>query len=522
MQTERQHYFIASILFVAGALLIYGSSLRNGFVHFDDDLLVLENPLIREFSSQTIRGAFTSYDPELYIPLTILSYQIEYQIGGLDPQIYHFTNLLLHTLNAFLVFCIAYILLRKEFLVALFVGFLFLAHPLHTEAVAWIAARKDVLSMFFTLGCLLTYLSYEERGRRITYVLSLLLFLLALLSKPLPLTLPPVLLLISIMHRRTIDRKMIVDILPFVSLSIIFGVVALIGKPHAEPFHLLSIIPVFPQSVAFLLLKIAFPVGLYVLYPLENPPSFASASFLLSSIFAVGFMAIAVKAWRKHAVISFGIALFLITVLPTFFNLAKGKDIYLTSDRYAYLPSLGIFLIIGYVGMMFLRRYSGTALRRGIGAGVGTVVVLLGLMAHRQSLLWKDGEILFNHQLQYSPNSLIALNNRAHIFVKKGKFDEAFADYKRALERDPDDVRVVNNLAMAYVKAGKTDEAFDAFQRAIDLNPGRAETHYSLGIFFRQLGREQDARAAFRIAYELDPAFMEQRAMVAVEAGASQ
>lgn len=154
------------------AALVYGASLHNQFVRLDDGLLIYENQAIQHINPQTIKTVFTTYDPELYIPLTLISYQVDYLLGGIDPFLYHLQNLFWHTLNALLVAWLAYLLIKKEW-IALFVGVLFLVHPLHTEAVAWAAARKDVLSTFFFLASTITYLYYRSEERQKYYIASL-------------------------------------------------------------------------------------------------------------------------------------------------------------------------------------------------------------------------------------------------------------------------------------------------------------------------------------------------------------
>jgi len=151
----------STILWITGAFFVltfalYGSSLSNSFVRWDDGMLIYENPAIREITPSTLKTVFTSYDPELYIPLTFMSYQVDYALGGTNPTIYHAQNLFWHTLNALLVAGFILLLSRRKW-IALLCGVLFAIHPLHTEAVAWASARKDVLSTFFFLVSLISY-----------------------------------------------------------------------------------------------------------------------------------------------------------------------------------------------------------------------------------------------------------------------------------------------------------------------------------------------------------------------------
>ena len=231
-QTELSSFLSKKIIlsllgaFFALALLVYGASLTNEFVVWDDGLLIYENPIVQEISPWSITQAFTTYDPELYIPLTFLSYQIDYAIAGIEPFFYHFHNLVLHTLNAILILVCVYMLSRSKW-IALFCGLVFLVHPVHTEAVVWASARKDTLSTFFFFGSLLSYLFYREKmchgepGRTMTegssldrarddtvslshplYLMSLGCFLLGLLAKVSVFSLPIILLLVDFRDKR--------------------------------------------------------------------------------------------------------------------------------------------------------------------------------------------------------------------------------------------------------------------------------------------------------------------------------
>ena len=171
VRISRHWTLLAAVLFGL-LLLIYSRSLWNDFVLWDDDYLIVHNPLIRSLSPHAIWTAFTSYDPELYIPLTFLSYQLNYLIGGLHPFIFHLTNLLLHGINAMLISRIAFKLSQKNVWITAAAGLLFAVHPLHTEAIVWASARKDVLASTFFLVSLFLYLRYRESDQRSTCIWS--------------------------------------------------------------------------------------------------------------------------------------------------------------------------------------------------------------------------------------------------------------------------------------------------------------------------------------------------------------
>ena len=201
------------LIIACAALITYAPSLRNGFVIWDDDTLITGNPLVQSFSPVTVKGAFTSYDPELYVPLTIVSYQVEHSIVGNEPLLYHIDNLLLHIITSCLVFLLLQ-LLGIDWIIALLGGLLFAVHPINSEAVSWMSARKDLLAGVFGLASLVLYLKYQKNSY-VTLSLSkrewsFAFFLLALLSKASAITLPLVMLLIDWFQQKKTLRESLI------------------------------------------------------------------------------------------------------------------------------------------------------------------------------------------------------------------------------------------------------------------------------------------------------------------------
>ena len=332
--------------FCVAMLAIYGTSLRNGFVTFDDGMLITDNSAIREITPASLKAIFTHYDPELYIPLTFFSYQLDFQLGGEQPFIFHLDNLLLlllHTINALLVCWLFYLLSfgRKD--LALVAGIIFAAHPIQTEAVAWAAARKDVLSSLFFLLSLIGYLYYRSEENRRFYWWSIVAFLLGLLAKVSVIMLPAVLFLLDWREGRRWGRTMLLEKVPYVVLCVLFGIIAIFGKTDLlSKTSLWTKALLACRSSVFYLQKFFWPSGFSVLYPYDGPVSLAATGFLLSMVVLVLllFSALWTIRWTKE--IAFGLAFYFVMLLPTFTNLAKNGDIYLASDRYAYLPNIGI------------------------------------------------------------------------------------------------------------------------------------------------------------------------------------
>ncbi len=486
------------------ALLVYGRSLGNDFIRTDDGLLIFENPIIQEITPRTLKAAFTTYDPELYIPLTFLSYQMDHALGGLDATAYHAQNLLWHTLNALLVLWLAYLLLRHR-LAALTVGLLFLVHPLNTEAVAWAAARKDVLSTFFFLAAWISYLSYRaaepNRSRR-RYVLSLTLFLLGLLAKVMVLTLPLVLLLTDELQRRSRDRRMLLDKLPYLFFSVIFGIVALYGKQEllvqVSPWQaaLLAV-----KSIIFYIQKLLWPADFSILYAYTKPITLASPDFFLPLLLVIVALALAAWAYNRVRLLAFGILFYLLTLVPTFTNLIKGEP-FVGSDRYAYVPMVGIVLMVsaGIWAWADGRRQREIPVL----CAVGMAVLALSVLAYRQSLVWASAETIYRHVLTVDPDSYSARNNLANAYRRQGRLEEAEAELHQALQiKDLPRIRL--NLGALYTRLERFEEAHRYLTGATLSSAQGAEAYAALGNLYVAEGKFAEALAAYDRAIEIRP-----------------
>ncbi len=491
-------------LFLAVGLAVYGQSLGNDFVRFDDGLLIYENPAIRTISPSSLKTIFTSYDPELYIPLTFLSYQIDYQIAGTGAWMYHLHSLLLHVGNALLLTWLLYLLTRSG-IAALVAGGLFAVHPLHTEAVAWAAALKDVQSTFFFLASLIAYMYYTESQERKPYLWSLVLFLLGLLSKVMVITLPVVLLFIDIFQGRPLTKKTITEKIPYIALSCIFGVVALLGKSEiVSGLSPLQTVLMAARSTVLYAWKLVVPYGFTVLYPYTDPVTITSPDFFVPLLAVMMAMIVAIVALKWRRDIAVGIGFFLLTLIPTFFNYAKGGDIYSGSDRYAYLPSIGLFLLVAIVVRALITAETVRDSKRKmqiVGGMAGILVLLLSVLSYRQSMTWKDTESLFRNVLTFFPKSYAAHTNLANVYRRREMLDEALVELKEAL-KDGDHAIVHNNLGALYAKKGMLPEALAEFEQAKKLNPKSADPYMGMGLAYAQNGESQKALDAYAKALD--------------------
>ncbi|MDO8468890.1 MAG: hypothetical protein Q7S29_03995, partial [Candidatus Peribacter sp.] len=329
-------------LLIAVPFFAFGQSLLQGYAPIDDLFVVVRNLATRGPTWDHIRTAFTTFDPELYIPATLVSFQLNYVVSGLNPWSYHLVNVLLHSMNAVLLFLILKKVTQAP-RAALFVAALFAVHPMNTEAVVWITARKDLLSTFFAFASALAFLRQTQRG----VLLSIVLFLLALLAKvsvaPLPLVLP---LLLTAQGKKW-DRRTLLGVLPLLVLSAAFVGLALFGKQRiVETSNLIETLLLIPRSTLFLLGTFLVPGNLSPLYEVTDPIALTNP-WIAASL--VGFLGlIGIFCFLRHRLRGAFLSLwiFLILLAPAFLTFRKAGTDFLVSDRYIYLPSHGLLLLL--------------------------------------------------------------------------------------------------------------------------------------------------------------------------------
>lgn len=506
---QRSRLFWLAAGFFVLAAAIYGLSLWNDFVRLDDGLLIYENPVIRTISFHSLWQIFTMFDPELYIPLTFFNYQLLYQLGGQNAFVYHLWLLMLHTGNALLFTWFVYLVSKKN-VAAIAAGLIFLVHPLNTEAVAWASALKDQLSTIFFLGSVIAYLYSHESHDRKMYYWSIALFALGLLSKVMVVTLPVVLILVDDLRGRAWWKKSaLFEKIPHFALSVVFGLVAILGKTAVlSTTTPLQTVLMATKSALFYLYKIFVPMNFSVLYTQVGEITLHRPEFLFTSIGLVLLVAFALISRRWTKWFSFGIGMYLLTLVPTFTNFSKGGDLFFASDRYVYLPSMGILLLLGLLAAAVWDTFHARWQQIGLQVAGILVLAFLSFQAHAQSLVWKDTETLFTHVIAVYPEAAAsAYNNLANAYRRQGRLDEAVSEFEKALGVR-DHARIRSNLGATLVKLGRMKEAEDQFHKAMQLDPGDAEPWFGLGILYATLGETNKALTAYERAIDLNPKYV--------------
>ena len=489
-------------------LIVFGRSLFQGYAPLDDPFLIVNNLAIRGLSFENLWLIFTSYDPEIYIPFTLFTYQISYMIGELNPFGYHLVNLLFHSANAILVVSVM-MKLTKNKAASIFVGLIFAIHPINTQVAVWITGRKDLLYTLFFLLSFLQYIRFRSGNSRV-YIWSIICLVLAILAKPMAVTLPAVLVLYDMFFgEQKIEKKYLKEMLPYFALSLIFIVIAIIGKERiVGSTPIWEILIMSEKSITFYLQKFFLPTGLSIFYPYRGEITLLSLNFIIPTLITVALIAIAVRSFRRKPWAAFGILFFLITLSPTFFNIKTGGVVLFATDRYAYLPLIGILFLIAKVidKYKFNPRY---ALATG-----GIVIALFSLLAMRQTKVWDTPEGLFMQALEAYPESVSARTALSTLYRESGQYEKAFEVLKDGLEYD-DHINLHIAAGTVYANVGQIPDAVDQFEKAMEMDPENPEPYFSLGSIREQTGNKIAAMVNYEQAVERDPSYVPSRTNLA-------
>ncbi|HPL64066.1 MAG TPA: tetratricopeptide repeat protein [Syntrophales bacterium] len=523
IQSEKQKKLltIIPVLAIIVISLVLFSPVRNfDFVMYDDDQYVTGNKHVRSgLNRENIVWAFTAVHASNWHPLTWISHMTDVQLFGMQAGSHHVVNAIFHALNAALLYLFLWASTGAVGR-SMFVALLFAVHPLHVESVAWIAERKDVLSTFFLLLTLLAYTRYSRRPQASTYLLVLLLFALGLLSKPMLVTLPFVLLLLDFWPLRRYapgvislsgapDRpglkRLVLEKTPLFLLSGASIAATLYAQQAEISFQ--SYIPFGTRTANALstygeyIFRTFWPHPLAVLYP--YPAEIPAAAVIASGILIAGLTAAALKTARNHPYIATGWFWYLGTLVPVIGLVQVGVQS--MADRYTYIPLIGIFIAVVWTAGHLAERISRAKLI--VPALGAAAVIALSAATWRHLPVWKTSEALFKNALSATTGNYVIHGNMGALLASTGKDDEALAHYGEALRIKPDDADTHYNIGNILARRGQTDEAVSHYREAIRFRPDSAGAHNNLGIALGRKGDNEGAIAHFREAIRINPGF---------------
>ncbi|MDP6561579.1 MAG: tetratricopeptide repeat protein [Candidatus Peribacteraceae bacterium] len=495
---------IAAIISITVAIYQYAP--QGQFMNIDDNLLIYKNPVVQELNMENIKTIFSSYDPELYIPFTLLSYMIEYHFVGPNPSVFHTTNVLLHILNALLVFALIRYF-SKKWIIPFLTAVLFAVHPLNTEAVMWISGRKDLLSAFFFLGSLVLYCRHRVRGDRLSFYSSLVLFICALMSKIIAVTLPLVTLLIDDILPAKSDKHKTVKQWVFGVPALIFLSVAMMGKMLSV--FLLSYIDALLlalKGIYFYFVKFLIPTNLSMVYEQLTPIGILREDFLFPvlALIALAVITICSRAFGKW--FSFGILWFGITLLPNLGNAVKGVEssVYYASDRYVYLPSIGIFFLVACGIAWGLEQI--THIQKII-ASVAIVIVIgiYGFVAHQYAIDWLTPKGYLERTVKLYPEAMLSRILLGMTYMKEENDIEAISHFRKAVERKPEYANPRAHLGLTLVKIREVDEGIEELEKALKANSRHTYSYVYLSFAYMLKNNNRKAELLLSEALAKDP-----------------
>lgn len=523
---SRVPLFALGLLAAVITALVYLPSLGNGFVDWDDHVYVYENSGLALEGAEFLWWAATSVVSSNWHPLTLLVYGAEYELWGLAPMGYHLVNVLLHSANTLLVYIAGLMIFRlavkgpaqatdARVLAASFIAAVaFGIHPQHVESVAWVSELKDVLSGFFFLLSVIFYVRHAEKeGGRLLYWASFSFFALALLAKPMAITLPVVLLILDFFPLRRLNklaglRAMVSEKMPFFILIPVSAALTIWAQhgdaamASIEASPLAERLDVAVRGLAFYLEKLVYPVDLAPFYVRPLAGEFYNQGFYIALAIVLVITVLSLFFWKRRALAA-AWAWYLVTLLPVI-GLVQVSDM-AAADRYSYLPALGpVFFIAGLVGLV-----AGRAPWRLVMAGVFIVPLFVAsaFLTVRQEAVWKDSVSLWTQEIRLFP-TVQAYAKRARANEKDGMFREAAADYAVVADNTPHGeakAGVLLRRAFALKAAGDRRAALADFSEVVRLSPAAVAAYLGRAELFLGSGEIAPALKDIDAALSLSP-----------------
>ena len=520
IQNDSQRWnSIFILLVVIVSFGVYANALFNDFV-YDDILLILENPWIKNVKYLTdifLKDAWgfenTAGGSHYYRPLMNLFYMATYYVFGLRPLGFHLVNILFHAGISVLVFCITFFLLRgrqptnSSYLLPSFAGALiFATHPIHTEAVTWVAGITDLSFTLFSLLSFFFYLkSGEERPLIGKYIFSLTFFLLAILCKETALVVPLIIIAYDFVLKRNLLISQVKMYLPYFVIGIgyvlwrfsLFGGFAPI-RQHSELTHYGYAINVLPLFVQYLE-KLLVPINLNAFHVFHPITSIFDMRGVISLALSLVFIAFALVIFKKDKIAFLSLCLISIPLIPALYIPALGENTF--AERYLYFPSFGFVLFVASMVNWLVEK------RRAVTFVIPFLVVLLGFYSLNtvfRNAVWKNEYRLMEDTVKKSPDAAFPRNNLGKVYNEMGMTDKAIEQFQTALVLKPRFAGAHNNLGVAYNKKGLVDEAIEQFRIAISLKP-LSGTYVNLGVAYSNKGLIDEAIKQYQIAIKLKP-----------------
>ncbi len=512
---------MAAILFLT--IIIYSNSINNEFVNWDDTQYVVNNGNIKSLSSENINSHFSTFFHGHYHPLTLISLSLDFQIFELKAKGWHIHNLLLHLLNILLVFVFIYKLSDKK-ITALIVAGLFAIHPLAVESVAWISERKNLLYTFYFLLSLIMYVKYVKSSFKIKYLLlAFLFFALSLLSKSSAIVLPIVLIIIDIYLKNKIIKRNIIEKIPFIALSVLFGILALKAQAEFDTGSVKYYDRIYYSCFAlwFYFKKFFIPVNLAASHPYPDVHDGSLPSvFYASPVFILIIIGVLIFAWIKFKsfrnILTFGLMFFLTNISLIAIKYPTGPNF--MAERYTYVPYLGLFFIIAFLTQLSYEKLKPS--RKNI-----PIVILLAISiffaasTYQRTKVWNNSINLFSDVIKKYPDNYFGYFLRGSAEAQSKQYEKAIDDFNKAekLVQNTDTNKRINaDMAELYYNRGDINYsmknivvAIDDYTKAINKKENYYEAFNHRGVAWATKQKYDKALKDLSKAIEINHDFFE-------------
>jgi Flp pilus assembly protein TadD len=529
--SKRRLFVICALLLIPTAA-VYWQIRGHGFIHYDDNVYITENRHIQAgLSVEGIKWAFTSGYAANWHPLTWLSHMADVELFGLNPAGHHLMNLLMHLASSLMLFLVMRKMTANQW-ASWFIAAVFALHPLHVESVAWAAERKDVLSAMMWMAVMWSYVRYVEDRKAGWYGAMLAFYALGLMSKPMLVTLPFVLLLMDYWPLRRIDLgqatvgnktktgqragsiltagDLIKEKLPLMAMAAASSVITLMAQRNWGTVQPADVLPLGSRLentvVSFVryILKAIWPVNLVILYPHPHNaiPVWQTAG---AAVVLIALTAVVVIERKRRPYLIVGWLWYIGTLVPVIGIVQVGSQS--IADRYMYIPLVGITIMLAFFVVELVRRLQiGSRL---VTAVLATVLLALMIVTFKQLSYWKSSIPLFEHALALTEQNWLARNNLGVALADQGRLDEAIVQYRQAIQVSPTYADAYNNLGVSLDDQGRFDEALAQYREAVRIKPDYAEAHYNMGITLSNQGKLDEAVAEYEQAVRVKPEYAE-------------
>lgn len=505
LQENKQAAIIVALALLVVA--IYWQAVGFEFINFDDNIYVYENSFVTGgLSMQSVYWAFTHFHSANWHPLTWISHQLDVTLFGLNAGSHHATSIILHVVNTVIAFAV-FNKLTKSFWKSAIVAALFAIHPAHVESVAWVAERKDVLSTMFWLLTMWTYLVYARKRESnekylVAYLVTIVLFALGLMAKPMLVTLPFVLLLLDFWPLERLNSirdlaRLVAEKIPFFGLAGVSSYITVLAQQSGGAVQNLEILPIGMRisnaivAYAQYVITLVYPFNLSVWYPYDK--SIPTIQVLGAAALLIVISAFCVWQIKERKFLLMGWLWFLGTLVPVIGLVQVGVQSH--ADRYTYVPFFGLFIMVVWGLSDLLKRY-----KNFMNSAAVVVILVLSVICFFQVSLWKNNETLYRHSIAKTERNYLIMQNYCHTLILQERIDEAEIQCRDSIKSNGYYSEAHNSLGIIQIKRQQFEDAAQSFRNAIKFDPDFAMYKVNLAVALANLGKTDESEENLRIA----------------------